>query len=144
MSDTAEEFSDKMTAILNYGALNLALAIGYRLGLFDTLDSFDAPRSTAEISQKADLNPRYVKEWLAIMVTGGIIEVSQNEKGQNGYLLPRAHADVIARRAGNSNLGVYTQEIPLLTMSAMDAVMDGFRTGNGVGYEQYLPVCIHL
>jgi ubiquinone/menaquinone biosynthesis C-methylase UbiE len=137
MSDTAEEFSDKMTAILNYGALNLALAIGYRLGLFDTLDSFDAPRSTAEIAHKADLNPRYVKEWLAVMVTGGIIEVSQDEQGQNGYLLPRAHADVIARRAGNSNLGVYTQEIPLLTMSAMDAVMDGFRTGDGVGYEQY-------
>ena len=47
MSDTAEEFSDQMTAILNYGALNLALALGYRLGLFDTLDSFDVPRSTA-------------------------------------------------------------------------------------------------
>lgn len=63
MPDTADKFSEKMTAILNYGALNLALAIGYRLGLFDTLDSFDSPRSTAEIAQKADLNPRYVKEW---------------------------------------------------------------------------------
>jgi ubiquinone/menaquinone biosynthesis C-methylase UbiE len=137
MPDTTEEFSEKMTAILNYGALNLALAIGYRLGLFDTMDSFDVPRSTAEIAQAADLNPRYVKEWLSVMVTGGIIEVSQNKDGHNGYLLSGKHADLLARRAGNSNLGVYTQEIPLLTMSAMDAVMDGFRSGDGVSYEHY-------
>ena len=58
MPDAAEEFSEKMTTILNYGALNLALAIGYRLGLFDTLDAFDAPRSSAEIAQEAGLSPR--------------------------------------------------------------------------------------
>jgi ubiquinone/menaquinone biosynthesis C-methylase UbiE len=137
MPDTADEFSEKMTAILNHGALNLALAIGYRLGLFDTMDSFDLPQSTAGIAQKAGLNARYVTEWLAVMVTGGIVEISQDEKGENCYLLPRSHADVIARRAGNSNLGVYTQEIPLLTMCAMDAVLKGFHTGDGVGYDHY-------
>ena len=137
MPDTAEEFSEKMTTILNYGALNLALAIGYRLGLFDTLDAFDGPRSTAEIAQETGLNPRYVKEWLSVMVTGDIVEVSQNKDGHNGYFLPGKHADLLARRAGNSNLGVYTQEIPLLTLSALDAVIDGFHSGDGVGYEHY-------
>jgi len=137
MSEHAGDFSEKMTAILNYGALNLALAIGYRLGLFDTLDAFDRPRSSVDIAQEAGLNARYVKEWLSVMVTGGIIEVSQNTDGHNFYSLPGKHADLLARRTGNSNLGVYTQEIPLLTLSAMDAVMDGFRSGDGVGYEHY-------
>ena len=137
MPDSVEEFSNEMTKILNYGALNLAMAVGYRLGLFDTMDSFEVPGSTGEIAQEAGLNPRYVKEWLAVMVTGGIVEVSENEEGENCYLLPKSHADVLTRRSGNSNLGVYTQEIPLLTMSAMDAVEQGFYSGNGVGYDQY-------
>ena len=49
MPDTADKFSEKMTAILNYGALNLALAIGYRLGLFDTaIDGRDCTKSRPE------------------------------------------------------------------------------------------------
>ncbi|MFO7713020.1 MAG: class I SAM-dependent methyltransferase, partial [Desulfosarcina sp.] len=51
--------------------------------------------------------------------------------------LPKAHADLIARRSGNANLGVYTQEIPLLTLSAMAPVIRAFATGEGVGYEHY-------
>ena len=137
MSGSVEEFSNKMSTILNHGALNLAMGIGYRLKLFDIMDSFERPRTSEEIAHKARLNPRYVQEWLAVMVTGGIVEVSQDEERQTCYLLPKAHADVITRRAGSSNLGVYTQEIPLLTVSAMDAVLDGFRSGDGVGYDQY-------
>ena len=36
-------FPQKMTEILNYGAINLAMAIGYRIGLFDVMDSFEYP-----------------------------------------------------------------------------------------------------
>ena len=43
MSDTRDHFSQKMTDILNYGALNLAMAIGYRTGLFDAMDRLGEP-----------------------------------------------------------------------------------------------------
>ena len=56
-------FSEKMIDILNYGAINLAMAIGYRTGLFDVMDEFDSPRTVSAISDKAALNPRYVQEW---------------------------------------------------------------------------------
>ena len=56
-------FSDKMTRILNYGALNLALAIGYRTGLLDAMDVFEIPLTAKSISQKTGLNSRYIKEW---------------------------------------------------------------------------------
>ncbi|MBW2409992.1 MAG: methyltransferase domain-containing protein, partial [Deltaproteobacteria bacterium] len=137
MSGRVEDFSNKMSTILNHGAVNLAMGIGYRLKLFDIMDSFERPRTSEDIAHRAGLNPRYVREWLAVMVTGGIVEVSQDEEKENCYLLPKTHADVITRRAGNSNLGVYTQEIPLLTVCAMDAVEEGFHSGDGVGYEQY-------
>lgn len=135
--DERDAFSRKMIDILNAGALNLAMAIGYRTGLYDVLDTFDVPQPLSSIAQKSGLNARYVKEWLGIMVTGGIIEVSEGENGQSLFHLPKAHADFITRRANDSNLGVYTQEIPLLTSCALEPVVESFRSGAGIGYDHY-------
>ncbi len=134
---TKKSFSEKMTDILNYGAINLAMAIGYRTGLFDVMDIFENPQTADCISDRAGLNPRYVQEWLAVLVTAEIVELSRSEDGENLYYLPKQCGDLITRRAGNSNLGVYTQEIPLLATCAMEAVIAGFSTGEGVGYDHY-------
>jgi len=136
-SEAQKPFSEKLTDILNYSALNLALAIGYRTGLFDVMDALDIPQTPEAIADKADLNPRYIKEWLGVMVSGEIVELSIGEGGDNRFYLPKPHGDFLTRRAGNFNLGVYTQEIPLLTSCAMEAVVEGFATGNGVSYDHY-------
>jgi len=133
----SKSFSQKMTDILNYGALNLAMAIGYRTGLFDAMDRFDEPQDAATIARSAGLDPRYVQEWLGVMATGGIVKLIAEGNEDGRYFLPTAHADVLTRRAGNANLGVYTQEIPLLTTCALDAVTEGFHTGAGVSYDHY-------
>jgi len=130
-------FSKKMTDILNFGALNLAMAIGYSTGLFDVLDTFESPETLATIAEKAGLDPRYVQEWLGIMVCGEIVDLTVNDNGEDLFFLPGAHGDLITRRAGNSNLGVYTQEIPLLTTSVMETVIRRFYDGRGVGYSRY-------
>ncbi len=132
-----EFFSKKLTDILNYGALNLAMGIGYRMGLFDIMDAMKTPQPVSIISKKAELNERYVREWLGVMVTGGIVRLIQDEKGQDLFQLPKSHADLITRRAGNQNMGVYTQEIPLLTATVFDAVENGFKSGAGIPYEMY-------
>ena len=126
-----------MTDILNYGALNLAMAFGYRTRLFDIMDDIESPNTAAEIAYKAKLDKRYVTEWLGVMVSGGIVVLSQGQEGEDLFLLPKEHADLITRRAGNSNLGLYTQEIPLLTHCAMEPVFQGFQTGEGVDYDHY-------
>jgi len=132
-----DSFSKKMIQILNYGALNLALAIGYRTGLLDAMDTFESPQPIESISRKSGLNSRYIGEWLGVMVTGEIVELSRTPDGENLYYLPKDSGDFITRRAGNSNLGVYTQEMPLLTVSALEAVIRGFKTGAGVTYDNY-------
>ncbi len=132
-----QAFSKKITDILNYGALNLAMGIGYRTGLFDAMDILETPQPVSIIAEKAGLDARYVKEWLSITVCGGIVEITTAQDGTNLFFLPEEHADFITRRSGNSNLGVYTQEIPLLTKCAMASVLDGFCTGKGVSYENY-------
>lgn len=133
----AENFSRKMIDILNYGALNLAVGIGYRTGLFDALDAAGAPQTADAVARKAGLNRRYVEEWLGVMCTGGIVMLTAREDGAAEYLLPKSHADLLTRRAGSGNLGVYAQEIPLLTLCALEKVVDGFRTGEGVPYADY-------
>lgn len=126
-----------MVDILNHGSLNLAMGLGYRVGLFDVMDAIDRPGTLDEICAKAGLSRRYVQEWLGVMVCGGIVELIRNDDGEVCFLLPKAHGDVLARRAGSANLGVYTQEIPLLTACAMEHVCRGFLTGAGIPYANY-------
>jgi ubiquinone/menaquinone biosynthesis C-methylase UbiE len=126
-----------MVDILNYGALNLAMGVGYRTGLFDVMDAMDHPCPAAQIARETGLNPRYVEEWLGVMVCGKIVDSSRSADGELLFFLPRAHGDVLARRAGSDNLGVYTQEIPLLTVCAMEHVVNGFESGDGIAYEHY-------
>jgi SAM-dependent methyltransferase len=132
-----EAFAAKMSSILNHGALNLAMGIGYRLDLFEALDELAQPADVHEIAARSGLSVRYVREWLGVMVCGGVVEISADRDGQELFFLPGEHADLITRRAGSANMGVYTQEVPLLTRLAFDEVQAGFRTGQGVGYERY-------
>ena len=130
-ANVTEDFSQKMIDILNYGALNLAVGIGYRTKLFDVMDAFETPRTAEAIAGKSGLSRRYVEEWLGIMCTGGIVTLTSNKDGTAEYFLPRSHGDVLTRRSDNGNLGVYAQEIPLLTLCAMEKVLEGFQTGEG-------------
>ena len=132
-----EDFSQKMIDILNYGALNLAVGIGYRTKLFDVMDAFETPQTAEAIARASGLSRRYVEEWLGVMCTGGIVTLTSDTDGTTGYFLPRPHGDVLTRRSGNGNLGVYAQEIPLLTLCAMEKVLEGFQTGEGVAYSNY-------
>jgi ubiquinone/menaquinone biosynthesis C-methylase UbiE len=134
---TTESFSEKLVNILNMGAMNLAMGIGYRVGLFDSMDILETPQPAQIIAGKAGLNLRYTLEWLNLMVTGGIIELTKDASGNNLYHLPKSHADLLTRRAGSANLGVYTQEIPILAACAMGPVTNAFSSGEGVPYEKY-------
>lgn len=131
------DFSKRLTQILNHGALNLALAIGYKNRIFDVLEDLNRPVTVAEIASASTLSARYLEEWLGIMVTGGIIELSSDSDGNDRFFLPPEHASFLTRKAGSNNLGVYTQEIPLLTSSALDGVNRGFKTGQGIPFSTY-------
>lgn len=130
-------FSERMTQILNAGALNLAMGIGYRTGLFDIMDQMSSPAGLPVIAEKSGLSERYIREWMGVMVSGGIIEISKDTAGNDLFHLPKEHGDLLTRRAGSNNLGVYTQEIPLLTLCAAEGVVNGFSTGNGISYDHY-------
>jgi len=124
-TDRKARFEQHLVEILNFGAVNLAMGIGYRSGAFEAMDAIGRPTTIAEIADKSGLDGRYLKEWLGVMVSGGVIDLIDDGEDGERHVLPAEHADLITRRAGSANLGVYTQENPLLTACAWEDVLAG-------------------
>ena len=68
----AEAFAERFVDILNGGAVAVMASIGHRAGLFDAMTGLP-PSSSQTIAERAGLAERYVREWLAVMVTGRIV-----------------------------------------------------------------------
>jgi 2-polyprenyl-3-methyl-5-hydroxy-6-metoxy-1,4-benzoquinol methylase len=129
----AEAFAGRMLGILNSSTLGLMISIGYQTHLFDVMSKLSAPLTSAEIAKAANLNERYVREWLGAMVTGKLVEyVPANSK----YRLPPEHAAFLTRAAGIDNLAVFTQYIALLG-DVEQKVIECFRKGGGVPYSAF-------
>jgi SAM-dependent methyltransferase len=121
-----------MMGILNGGMLALLTSIGYHTGIFETMAG-KRPSTAEEIGKAADLEARYVREWLDAMVTGGIVEYLPTE---NAYALPSEHAAFITRAAGPDNMAVFAATIPWLA-KLEEEFLNCFRKGGGVPYERF-------
>jgi 2-polyprenyl-3-methyl-5-hydroxy-6-metoxy-1,4-benzoquinol methylase len=128
----SEEFAERMMTILNHGALNLMISIGYRTELFDVMSELE-PSSSEEIASAAKLNERYVREWLGAMVTGEIVVYDLENKT---YSLPPEHSAWLTRKAVPNNIAVTTQWISVLGV-VEDKIVECFHNGGGVPYEAF-------
>lgn len=125
------EFPERMMQVMNHSALALMISVGHRTRLFDVMARM-APATSAEIAAEAQLNERYVREWLGAMVTGGIVDYAPE---QMTYSLPAAHAAFLTRQA-TPNFGVSAQWIGVLG-AVEDKIVDAFTHGQGVPYSAY-------
>jgi 2-polyprenyl-3-methyl-5-hydroxy-6-metoxy-1,4-benzoquinol methylase len=128
----AEAFAGRMLDILNSGALNLMISIGYRTKLFDTMADL-APSTSQQIADAGGLNERYVREWLGAMVTGGLVNYDAIAQT---YALPAEHAAFLTRSAAPNNLALITQYIPVLAL-VEEQIIDCFYNGGGVPYSEF-------
>jgi len=128
----AKAFMGSMVGILNYGALSLMMSIGHRTGLFDAMAGAGALTSQ-QLADSTDLHERYVREWLAAMTSGGIIDYSPDAER---FTLPIEHQRLVTRAGGPLNLAAMMQYTALLGQ-VEDDVVDAFSTGAGVPYSRY-------
>jgi SAM-dependent methyltransferase len=135
-STKAERFTERFAGILNDGAVAVMASIGHRSGLFDAMAGLP-PSSSAVIAERAGLAERYVREWLAAMVTGRLVVF---DAAAGSYWLPPEHAACLTRGAPLGNLAVYAQAVALLG-AVQDVVLECFSTGKGTRYDQY--PCFH-
>ena len=128
----AEEFAERMVGVLNEGAIALMTSIGHRTGLFDAMAGLP-PSTSDQIADAADLNERYVREWLGAMVVGKIVE---HDPEEGTYQLPQEHAAFLTRAASPDNIAAFAQYVPLLG-SVEDGIVESFKHGGGVPYSAF-------
>jgi SAM-dependent methyltransferase len=132
MSEAGADFARRMVRMQNEAALALMVSVGHRTGLFDVMASLP-PATSKAIASRAALDERYVREWLAAMTTGRIVE---HDSAKNHYALPAEHAAWLTRAAGMDNLAIGMQYIGMLAQ-VEDQIVDCFRHGGGISYEAF-------
>ena len=96
----AEAFGGQMMGVLNGAMISIMCSVGHQTGLFDRMADME-PATSDQIARTAGLNERYVREWLAAMVTGRIVDY---DAGTRTYSLPAEHAASLTRAAGPGNM----------------------------------------
>jgi SAM-dependent methyltransferase len=132
----AEAFAGRIGDIVNSGAIAVMISVGHKTGLFDLMATLPASTSQ-DIADAAGLNERYVREWLAVMVTGGIVLY---DAAARSYRLPEDHAACLTRGAPLGNFAVYAQFVPMVG-ATQERIIECFKTGDGTHYGDY--PCFH-
>ncbi len=130
--ERAKAFTKTMLGLLNGGSLALMCSIGHRTRLFDTMAGA-APSTSSEIAAAAGLDERYVREWLAAMASGGILDYDASDET---FVLPVEHQTLVTRAGGPLNVANSLQMIALMGQ-VEDDVVEAFTTGAGVPYSRY-------
>ena len=125
---TREQFSERLLRAYNDAALTLMISVGHQVGLFSTMRGL-RPSTIAEIATAAQLQERYVREWLGAMVTGGVVTVDAAEL----YTLPDEHAASLTGPDSMAGPSQYIAELGRVE----HFVVNCFRHGGGVPYEKY-------
>lgn len=128
----AQAFGEQMVGVLNNATLALLVSIGHQVGLYEALADLP-PATSHEIAGAADLQERYVREWLGAMTTARVVEYDPADRT---YRLPPEHAASLTRAAGPGNLAGATQFISLLA-GVESNLAQCFRNGGGVPYSEY-------
>lgn len=130
--EKAKGFVETLLTHYNSAAITTMLSIGHKTGLLDTMGKLSWATSEA-IAGAAGLNERYVREWLASLVVGRIVEYDPKRRT---YRLPAEHAASLVPGAPLGNLAVYAQFMPMAG-SAQDHVIEHFKHGGGTHYHDY-------
>ncbi len=127
-----EAFAGKMLGAVSGAFMSSLFSIGHRLGMFDKLAEMK-PATSPEIAKTLGLQERYVREWLATMVTGGVVDYDPSNKT---YSLPREHAAFLTRAAGPNNFAFFHQYTAMLG-TVEPPLIEAFKNGGGVPYSAY-------
>ena len=127
-----DTLGERLLTILNHTGLAALISIGHRSGLFDSMAEMD-PATTDEIARAAGLNERYVRETLAGLLVGQIVDHNPED---GTWWLPAEHAALLTRSAAPNNFAAFMQYAGQLG-AVEDKVLHCFRHGGGVPYSEY-------
>jgi SAM-dependent methyltransferase len=117
------------------GALTAGLvAIGDQLGLYKALAAH-GPLNSAELAQHTGTTERYVREWLAQQAAAGYVTY---DAAAQRYRMSEEQAEALTNENSPACvLGGFQGMTAAMRASAK--IVDGFRTGRGVGWHEHDP-----
>ncbi|HSL58692.1 MAG TPA: class I SAM-dependent methyltransferase [Acidimicrobiales bacterium] len=120
------------------GAMELlSVEIGLRVGAYRALRDH-GPATPPDLARRAGIELRYAREWLEQQATAGIVAVDHDadDPDDRRFALPSGHAEVLLDPESPAALaGAGSQLLGLA--SAVDAVVEAYRTGGGVPFADY-------
>ena len=129
-----EAFIDQVISDMAAAASAPMALIGERLGLYREMAGA-GPLSTHQLAQRAEVDERYVREWLGNQAAGGYVVYDPRT---DRYELPDEHA-----------LALADETSPFYSLGAFDVIAamwrdeeridDLFRTGGGIGWHDHDP-----
>jgi ubiquinone/menaquinone biosynthesis C-methylase UbiE len=138
-----DNFVERILGELNAGLSCLNLYVGYRLGLFKALANSGAI-TIEKLSKQTGLNERYMREWLECMAVNEYLDY---DKESVCFSLPSEYVPVLVDQDSPYFIAPYLGFIPSMAGSAINLLMDAFRSGGGVPFSAYgedLPDAIGL
>ncbi len=126
-------FMGKVTADSASTMATVMASIGDRLGLFKALA--EAPATSAELAQRAQINERYAREWLREMTSAGYLAYDPESRR---FTLPAEHVPVLAQEGGPFFLAGAFQML-IAQIGPYHQVVQAFQQGGGVPMEAYDP-----
>ncbi|HLZ38189.1 MAG TPA: class I SAM-dependent methyltransferase [Mycobacteriales bacterium] len=132
-----DALAERLFASLLGGMELLSVDVGRRLGLYAALRERDGV-TAAELAVRAGVAQRYAREWLEQQAVAGIVDVDDPDlpAAQRRYRLPEGHAAVLV----DADSPAYLQGAPpsLIGLArTLGAVVDAYRTGDGVRYADF-------
>lgn len=131
-TESAEDFSERITSAIDSAGLTLLLSLGHQGGLFDAMATLSSATS-GEIAEAAGLDERYVREWLGGMAAGRVVDYDPES---STYRLPAHRAAALTRDSGLNNLARLAQYVPLMC-EVEQKILGCFRNGGGLSYSDY-------
>jgi 2-polyprenyl-3-methyl-5-hydroxy-6-metoxy-1,4-benzoquinol methylase len=115
----------------------LNIEIGLRLRLYERLADA-GPLTSAELAAAAGIAERYAREWLEQQAVSGVVDVAREIEDASGraYALDDDVATVLLDADNPANTTALTAFLAECGRM-VPAVVDAFRTGNGVPYADY-------
>jgi len=114
-----------------------AVYLGDQLGLYRILAE-RGPLSSGELADAAGLSERYVREWLEQQACSAILDVddARAEIASRRYALPPGHDEALVDDLSLNCIAPIGQLV-VACAKPMDAVLEAFRSGEGVPYADY-------
>jgi 2-polyprenyl-3-methyl-5-hydroxy-6-metoxy-1,4-benzoquinol methylase len=114
----------------------LAVYLGDKLGLYRALAS--GPLTSTELAAATGTHERYLREWLEQQAVSQILDVHGGNAGaaDRRYGLPAGHAEALLDESSLNYIAPIAQLVVACTRP-LDALLEAFRTGDGVPYADY-------